>query len=195
MNWKTFVCCRFVLFFCSFGQASRVSFDNRDQAADVLQFWKTHKASVSSQFSGYLGAFGVSIGLYFQPQWSFSIGYGGSGHFQSYGLRVQRSIMMSSALNPYFAMGVSRWHRTRDGNFDPNRVSPGFLVRDLLSEADRRDSRIDERLVHGAFGFSYVVTEASVLQDFGAFAEVLLLLDPKDFVMAPTVSVGLSYFF
>ena len=176
--------------------SERQQFENTAEASEVLDFWKNHKADVSMQFSGYLGAFGAALGLHYHPQVSVEFGFGGSGHFQAYGIRVKRTFMVSSALTPYLAGGLSRWQRSRGGDFDESQVSPRLLVNKLMSDNDRRQNRIDERLIHGAFGLQYVFSGSqSSFTDFGAFAELLLLFDPLDLVLAPTASFGASFYF
>jgi len=176
--------------------SQRQRFENTAEASEVLEFWKSHKADVSMQVSGYLGTFGAALGLHYHPLWSVEFGFGGSGHFQAYGIRAKRTFMVSSALTPYLAGGVSRWHRTRGGSFDASEVSPGLLVDRLMSDRDRQAGRIDERLIHGSLGLQYIVSESrSSLTDFGAFAELVLLFDPIDRALAPTASFGASFYF
>ena len=172
----------------------RQTLDNGKIEQKVSQFWKTHKAGVSLSVNGDLGTFGMAFGMHFHPLWSGQIGFGGSSHYQAFGIRVKRLFMASSPLTPYLAGGLSRWERNRGGAFDEKEVSPTFLVRRLMSADDRRRYDIDEKLLSMVAGLQYVFVEGE-WKGFGVFLEGLVFVDLQEWVSAPTVSLGASYYF
>ena len=175
-------------------KGERQSYNSQPIAAHVSNFWRKHKMDVSGAINGYFGTFGVSFGVHFHPQWSFDLGFGGSSHYQSFGFRLKKSFLMSSPLSPYIATGFSRWHRTRSRDFDLGEVSPDYLAQELMSEEDRINNIIDERLIHGAVGLQYVMTEGD-WKGLAAHIEALLLMDFEDVISVPTVAIGLGYYF
>ncbi|MCB0378800.1 MAG: hypothetical protein KDD33_09930 [Bdellovibrionales bacterium] len=176
------------------GNSSRFNYDKTNEAKEVSSFWEQRKVAVGVLAGGAYGVLGGTLALHFHPQWSVDMGYGGGTHFQSYGMRVKRLLLTSSPLNPYLAVGFSRWQRGNSRPFNSKDVSPGFVGDKFMSPADRENFRIDERLIHGALGLQYVFTDGALV-GYGIALEALLLIDSEDFLTVPTASLGLNYFF
>lgn len=173
---------------------SRFNYDRTQEAKEVSDFWSTHKMAVGMATAGTYGLIGGVIAVHFHPQWSVDVGFGGGSHFQSFGFRVKKLLLLSSPLNPYFAVGFHRWERTTTRPFNADNVSPSYIGRNFLSDEDRRTNNIDEKLVHGTLGIQYVFTEGS-MAGYGIFLEALLLMSVEDFQTAPTASMGFNYYF
>jgi len=173
---------------------SRFNYDRSAEAREVSHFWVHRKLSLGVATAGVYGLAGGVIGIHFHPQWSVDLGYGGGSHFQSFGFRVKKLLLLSSPLNPYFGFGFHRWERTTSRPFDGDSVSPHYVAQKFMSEADRLNGRIDERLVHGSLGLQYVFTEGEWV-GCGLFAEINYLLSVQDFQSTPTGSLGFNFFF
>ncbi len=175
-------------------QKSRFNYDRTDEAQEVSSFWSTHKMGVGLAAAGAYGLFGGVVSIHFHPQWSVDLGYGGGSHFQSFGFRVKKMLLLSSPLNPYLGVGFNNWQRSNTRPFNSKDVSPGIVAREFMSEADRRENRIDEKLVSGTLGLQYTFT-GGAWKGYGFFIEALLLVSAEDFQSAPTGSMGFNYFF
>lgn len=173
---------------------TRYNYDRSYEAREVSSFWSQHKVGVGMQAAGAYGVIGGVIGIHFHPQWSVDLGFGGGTHFQSFGVRVKKLLLLSSPLNPYFGFGFNRWYRNENRPFNSKDISPGFVESKLMSDEDKRLGRVDEKLIHGALGLQYVFTQGQMM-GYGLFVEVVLLMDIEELVSVPTASVGFNYFF
>ncbi len=173
---------------------SRFNYDRTEEAREVSTFWSKRKMGVGVATAGAYGLLGGIIGIHFHPQWSVDLGFGGGSHFQSFGFRVKKMLLLSSPLNPYVGVGFNRWQRTNTRPFNSKDVSPGYVVREFMSEDEKRENRIDEKLVNATLGIQYTFTQGS-WQGYGLFVEALLLMSVEDFQSAPTASMGFNYFF
>ena len=173
---------------------SRYNYDRTDEAREVSGFWSERKMAIGMQAAGTYGVVGGVIGIHFHPQWSVDLGFGGGTHFQSYGFRIKKMMLMSSALNPYFGFGFHRWHRNNKRPFNSNDLSPGFVAEKLMSDEDKRLGIIDEKLAHASLGLQYVFTDGQ-LKGYGVFVEAVLLMQVDELISIPTASLGMNYFF
>ncbi len=173
---------------------SRFNYDRTPEAREVSTFWSQRKVGVGVATAGAYGLLGGIVGIHFHPQWSVDLGFGGGSHFQSFGFRVKKMLLLSSPLNPYIGVGLNRWQRTTTRPFNAADVSPGFVANEFMSESDRRTGQIDKDIVHGSLGMQYTFTNGPWL-GYGLFIEALFLMSIDDFRGAPTASVGFNYFF
>lgn len=173
---------------------SRFNYDRTHEAKEVADFWSHRKMAVGVATAGAYGLIGGVIGIHFHPQWSVDFGFGGGSHFQSFGFRVKKLLFLSSPLNPYLGAGFNRWERNTTRPFNADNVSPSYVPRNFISDEDRRNNDIDEKLIHGTLGIQYVFTEGS-MAGYGLFVEALLLMSVETFQTAPTASLGFNYFF
>ena len=173
---------------------SRFNYDRTEEAQKISTFWATHKMAVGMATAGAYGLLGGTVAIHFHPDWSVDLGYGGGSHFNSFGFRIKRMLLMSSALNPYIGVGFNRWERNTTRPFNAADVSPGYVASEFMSEADRAEARIDERLIHGSVGIQYIFTQGP-WRNYGVFLEALFLVSIEDYQSAPTGSLGLNYFF
>lgn len=173
---------------------SRFNYDRSHEAREVSHFWTKRKVAVGLATAGVYGLAGGVIGIHFHPQWSVDLGYGGGSHFQSYGFRIKKLLLMSSPLNPYIGFGFHRWQRTTNRPFDAGSISPNYVAQRFMSEADQINGQIDERIAHGSLGLQYVFTDGA-WAGYGLFAEMNFLVSVQDFESSPTGSLGFNYFF
>lgn len=178
----------------SYGATSRFNYDRTDEAREVSTFWSERKVAVGMQAAGTYGLAGGVIGIHFHPQWSVDLGFGGGSHFQAYGFRIKKMMLLSSALNPYFGFGFHRWHRNNTRPFNADTMSPGFVAQRLMSDEDKRLGVIDAKLANASLGLQYVFTDGS-LKGYGIFIEAILLMEVNELISIPTASVGFNYFF
>ncbi|MEM7646019.1 MAG: hypothetical protein AAF203_03835 [Pseudomonadota bacterium] len=189
-----FLLCLFLLPAQASGSQSRFNYDRTEDARKVSHFWEKRKMGIGVAMAGAYGLVGGVVGIHFHPQWSVDLGFGGGSHFQSYGFRVKKMLLLSSPLNPYIGLGFNRWHRSTTRPMNADSVSPGFVNGQFLSDEDRRTGNIDEKLIHGSLGIQYVFTEGE-WEGYGFYLEALLLVSAVDRDSAPTGSIGLNYFF
>ena len=173
---------------------TRFNYDRTAEAQEVSSFWSRRKVGVGVAAAGTYGLMGGVIGIHFHPQWSVDLGFGGGSHFQSFGFRVKKTLLLSSPLNPYVGVGFHRWQRGTTRPFNTADVSPGYVASQFLDDDDRRNGVIDEKLVHGSLGIQYTFTHGEWV-GYGFFLEALFLLSAEDFDSAPTASLGFNYFF
>ena len=175
-------------------QKSRFNYDHSQEAEKVSEFWKTRKMGVGIATAGSYGLMGAVVAIHFHPQWNVDLGYGGGSHFNAFGFRIKKLLLMSSPLNPYIGVGFTRWQRSSSRPFNTADVSPGYVVSEFLEETERQQGLIDEKLVHGTLGLQYTFTEGA-WKGYGFYLEALLLTSVEDFDSAPTGSLGFNYFF
>lgn len=173
---------------------SRFNYDRTQEAQEISQFWANHKMGVGMATAGAYGLIGGTVAVHFHPNWAVDLGYGGGSHFHSFGFRVRRMLLMSSPLNPYVGFGFNRWERTTTRPFNAADISPGYVAKEFMSEADRNEGRIDERLIHATVGIQYVFTQGQ-WRNYGVFLEALFMMSVEDYQSAPTASLGFNYFF
>ncbi len=171
----------------------RFNYDQKEVVEEISDFWSIRKMAIGLTTAGTYGLMGGVIGFYFHPQWSVDLGYGGGSHFQSYGFRIKKMLLKSSPLNPYYGFGFHRWQRSGTRPFNSDSLSPQFLSR-LLSDEDKRLSRVNEKLVHGQLGLQYTFTEGE-WKGLAIFGEALLMMSVDSLKTVPTASVGFNYFF
>lgn len=173
---------------------SRFNYDHSQEAQEVSSFWSQRKMGVGMATAGAYGLIGGVLAIHFHPQWSVDLGYGGGSHFQSFGFRVKKMLLLSSPLNPYIGVGLQRWERNTHRPFNADDVSPGYVERAFMSSDDRINNRINASLLHGALGLQYTFTSGE-WAGYGIFAEAVLLMSLQTFKTVPTASVGFNYFF
>jgi len=173
---------------------SRFNYDRTEEAKEVSSFWSQRKVGVGMATAGAYGLIGGVVAIHFHPQWSVDLGFGGGSHFQSFGFRVKKMLLMSSPLNPYIGVGFNSWQRSGTRPFNAADVSPGYVAKEFMSDADKRTGTIDEKLVHGTLGVQYAFTNGE-WEGYGLFLEALFLMSVEDFDAAPTASIGFNYFF
>ncbi len=174
--------------------SNRFNYDETPKAQEVSSFWAHRKMSVGIATAGAYGIGGALVAFHFHPQWSVDMGFGGGSHFQSFGFRVKRTMLKSSPLNPYFALGFQRWERGTSRPINPNDIRPGYVATEFMSEEDRRNGHIDEKLIHGSLGLQYIMTQGE-WAGYGLFLEALYLVSAEDLQSAPTASFGMNYYF
>lgn len=148
------------------------------------------RAGLSINAAGDLGLLGAKVELNLTPQWSVSGGFGGSQDFSAFAFQITRYMNGANFL-PYTGLGIARWY----GN--PGSIgssSPSVLEDTLLSASDKRDGKVRELLLTPKLGLQYL-TSSGPYAGYGFYAEVMVLLDIQDFVMAPTGALGVSYYF
>lgn len=173
---------------------NRFDYDRTSEAQEVSSFWSKRKIGVGVAAAGAYGLMGGTVSIHFHPEWSVDLGFGGGSHFQSFGFRIKQTWMKSSALTPYWGVGFQRWQRSTDRPFDGGAVSPGYVASQFMEDDDRRNSIINEQLVHGSLGLQYVFVNGD-WAGYGVFIEAVYLLSVEDFDSAPTASLGFNYFF
>ncbi len=173
---------------------NRFDYDRTEEARQVSSFWSQRKMGVGVATAGAYGLIGGVVAIHFHPQWSVDLGYGGGSHFQSFGFRIKKMLLLSSPLNPYIGFGFKRWERTNSRPFSTDKLSPGYIAREFMDADEIRESRIDEKLVTGTLGIQYTFTNGA-WKGYGIFLEALFLMSVEDYRSAPTASLGFNYFF
>lgn len=185
---------------CSQLNAQRVSVESgrytkqssySKEANSGLGLRSIRRAGISLVAAGDLGTGGAKLELNLTPSWSVSTGVGGSTDFSAFSFQVTRYLSGTNFL-PYLGMGITRWYGNANGEI--NTTSPSILAEELMNEGDRREGKIREFLLTPKLGLQYLAPNGEYA-GYGFFAEVLLFLDIQDLVMAPTGSVGVSYYF
>jgi hypothetical protein len=173
---------------------SRFKYERTEEALEVSDFWSKRKMGIGIVAAGAYGLIGSTISIHFHPQWSVDLGFGGGSHFQSFGFRIKKMLLLSSPLNPYFAFGFQRWQRGSTRPMNAEDISPGYISKNFLSDEERKQGLINEKLVQGALGIQYTITQGDWI-GYGFFIEGLFLVSVEDFSSAPTASFGMNYFF
>ena len=173
---------------------SRFNYDRTAEAKEVSSFWSQRKVGVGMATAGAYGLIGGTVAIHFHPQWSVDLGFGGGSHFQSFGFRIKKMLLLSSPLNPYIGVGFNRWQRSTTRPFNAADVSPGYVAKEFMSDEDKRTGTIDAKLVHGTLGVQYTFTSGE-WEGYGFFLEAVALLSVENFHSAPTASLGFNYFF
>ena len=173
---------------------SRFDYDQTDSARKVGNFWENRKMALNFSMGGVYGLAGGGLGIHFHPQWAFELGYGGGSHFHSFGFRVRGSVLQSSPFNPYYGFGFHRWQRTKTRPYSQNDLAPGFIGSEFLSEEEKRQGRVDEKLLNGTLGLQYIFIEGP-WKGIGLSVEAVLLISAEDLQTSPTFALGASYFF
>ncbi|MFK8136860.1 MAG: hypothetical protein AB8E15_00740 [Bdellovibrionales bacterium] len=141
---------------------------------------------------GELGFGGLQLEINPKPEWSIQVGYGGGPEYRAFSFQYKR-ILSGESFLPYFGLGISRWFN--DGSGAPiSRTNPGVLVEKLMSDSDKANGTIDELLLTGKLGIQYMTLKGPWI-GYAFHADVQLLFDAEDFIMAPTASFGLNYYF
>ena len=173
---------------------TRFNYDRTEDAKKVSKFWSEHKVAVGMTAAGSYGLLGGVLAIHFHPQWNVDLGFGGGSHFQAYGFRIKKFLLLSSQLNPYIAGGFTRWHRNQTRPFNSSNISPGFIADQFLEETERQQGIIDEKLLNAALGLQYTFLDGP-WKNYGIFFELMFLLSIDDSDSAPTGSLGVNYFF
>ncbi|MCM2282143.1 MAG: hypothetical protein NDI61_09890 [Bdellovibrionaceae bacterium] len=143
--------------------------------------------------AGPLGAFGANVELNFTPDIGFLTGFGGGPGYQAYTFQLKR-VFGEASLAPYLVGGYARWYSFGESGRPISDTTPGFLQTKFLSAKQKAEGRIDENLLYPGFGLQYL-TLSGPYAGSSVFAELLLLTDIGDFVVAPTGTVGYMYYF
>lgn len=161
------------------------------QADSGIGLRNIRRAGVSLVAAGDMGLAGAKLELNLTPQWSVSAGAGGSTAFSTYSFQVHRYLDGENFL-PYTGIGIARWYGDNGGPIQ--QTNPSLLLDTLMNDSDRRSGSVREFLITPKLGLQYLAPNGPYA-GYGFFAEVLLLLDLQDLVMAPTGALGVSYYF
>lgn len=159
-------------------------------AANGLALRELRRAGVGFVAAGELGLLGAKVELNLTPLWSVSGAFGGSRDFSAFSFQAVRYMNGTNFL-PYMGAGIARWHGN-PGN--KSSTTPSVLADTLWNSSDKQKGRVRELLLTPKLGLQYLTTSGPYA-GYGFFAEVVVLVDIQDLVMAPTGSLGLSYYF
>lgn len=159
-------------------------------ASNALDLRVLRRAGVGLVTAGELGLLGAKVELNITSNWSVSGAFGGSRDFSAFSFQAIRYMNGTNFL-PYTGVGFARWH----GNpGTKSSTTPSVLSDTLWNSSDRNAGKVRELLLTPKLGLQYLSTTGPYA-GYGFFAEVVVLVDIQDLVMAPTGSLGLSYYF
>src|SRR5438128_969496 len=78
------------------------------QAENGMAMRKSRRAALGAQAAGALGFGGALLELNFNPQWSFTGGFGGGEGFQTFEFQG-KYVLAGDWLMPYMSFGYARW--------------------------------------------------------------------------------------
>jgi hypothetical protein len=151
------------------------------------------RVAIGLDFAGLLGSMGTHLEMNFTPQSSFLAGYGGSPLFRSFALQYRR-YLGGASFQPYIGIAYARWYNSKEANAPINETEPSILKEKFLSPEDAKSGKIAEDLLVPSIGIQFVQLSGQ-WSGFGLGAEVLIMMDIADMVLAPTGQISSSYYF
>lgn len=164
----------------------------RKEAFDGFGMRAKRRVGIGSSLAGSFGFMGMSLEMNIKPEWGVAIGYGGGPGYSAFNFEYKKYIS-GQAFMPFLAAGFSRWYGPA-GGVNPTDTNPSFLGEKFLKGSDKENGQVDEFLFYPKLGIQYM-NLAGEWAGFALHADVLLLIDPLDMVMAPTASFGATYYF
>lgn len=162
------------------------------EASDTHSMRNLRRVGVGGSLMGNLGLYGMHLEMNFQPEWGILLGYGGGPHYQS--LTAQYKYVLSGkSFTPYAVAGFSKWYSVRKFS-GPLDSEPGFIEDKLISDEELRKGLINQNLIYPGFGLQYVSLNGE-WAGFSMFLEVDVLTQLFTFKMAPTASLGMTWYF
>lgn len=143
---------------------------------------------------GPLAIGGAVLEINLFPQWTFSVGLGGSNQFTSFFAQAKK-MLKTGSWSPYIGAGIARWQRSSQTRFDYNDVLPGFVSNKLVSDSDKSKGIISETLVYPTLGIQFSPFHDIELETSSFFVEAIMLADFDDFQIVPSGSAGWVYYF
>lgn len=201
---RLYVCLALILFFASPVRAAILIEDPGKKPAAATRapfkaadngrsFRSVRRVGVGLSGSGPLGVAGVNVELNFTPDVGILTGFGGGSGYQAFTVQMKR-ILGGTSLLPYLAGGYARWYNFNEPGRPISDTTPGFLKSKFMSPKQIAEGRIRENLIYPAVGLQYVTLDGPYAGST-VFAEILMLIDIDDFVVAPTGTVGYLYYF
>lgn len=162
-------------------------------ASDGLSMRSLRRVGLGVSGAGPLGVFGVNLEMNFTSDVGILTGFGGGSDYQAFTVQMKR-VLGGTSLMPYVAGGYARWYNFGKAGRIDSETTPGFLQTKFLSEKQKAEGRFSENLIYPALGLQHM-TLSGPYAGSSVFAEVLMLIDINDFVVAPTGTVGYMYYF
>ncbi len=170
--------------------SSRTSIEKYREGEDLR---KSRRAGVGFSLMGPAGLAGVQMELNFVSNFGFQIGVGQGGEFQSFTVQVRR-YTHGESFWPYLGLGYSRWYTIGNPRGPLTKTSPEILGEKFLSESALKEGVFSEDLLFPSIGIQYVKMSGR-WAGIAAFAEIIILMDLGDLVVAPTGTLGFFYYF
>lgn len=161
-------------------------------ARTATDFRSSHRMGLGLQAAGALGIGGLVFEVNLTRAHSFGLGWGGGSGFQSV-YAEWRNYFGGEVMMPFFSLGFSKW-TNNEKNGPISETTPQYLSDRLMSDFDKSRGVIDESLLFPSVGLQYVVLSGP-WAGASVYAQILMLIDVRDFEAAPTGSVGSIYYF
>jgi hypothetical protein len=140
-----------------------------------------------------MGLGGLLLELNMSPKWSFDIGFGGGGGFQTVNFNAKYVLAGGDYFLPYLGLGYSHWRTIRSmGAIE--KTSPSILAEKLLSEGEKASGEFQKHILYPSIGLQFTQLKGKWAGS-SIYAEVVVLMEATQFVAAPTGALGFLYYF
>jgi hypothetical protein len=152
--------------------------------------------AVALEAGGRAGQLGGLLDLYFQPEWSLQLGYGGTRATQQVSAGV-RSFSSGGGITPTLVAGALLITSRPNGDWTEDEVSPSELWTRILTEKERREQVFQLPLIHLGIGFEWLAVgrfaKATIGEGPSLSGEILYIIRPSQLVGFPALSVAIRH--
>lgn len=161
--------------------------------ADIYELREKRRVGVGLQMAGAGGLYGIFAELNANPSNSALIGFGGGpGYSSFYG--NWKYLLSESRLSPYTGLGFAHWYDATGAKSGGETSNPKFLSSQFLTAQEKESGRFQVNLITANLGVQYHVLSGPYV-GFSFFAEIDLMMRLSKFSLAPTGSVGSTFYF
>lgn len=161
-------------------------------AVDTENFKQLRKVGLGMTVAGALGVIGTQLDINFTRDTSFAAGVGLGTGYQSFSFQLKRTIG-GKWFAPYFSAGFARWYTARPSP-GLEETNPPFLAEQFLTSEEKASGRFGINMLYPSLGLQYNQLQGS-WSGISVFAEVIMLVEMRALVSAPTGGLGLMYYF
>jgi hypothetical protein len=162
------------------------------EATNGMDMRKMRRVAIGVQAAGNLGFGGALLELNFSPSWGFVAGIGGGEGFQTYEIGA-KYVLGGEKFLPYLALDYAHWATINKTGYI-ERTNPSIVGDHLLTADERATGGFQKNLLIPGFGMQYVQLDGEWAGS-SVFAELNILMDIGDFLVAPTGTIGFLYYF
>jgi len=162
-------------------------------AEDAISMHNIRKVGLGVTAAGASGLAGINLEFHFSPDTAFLTGVGIASGFQTFKIQLKKYLTGTWFL-PYMSVGYARWYSVGEDNKNIKTSTPSFLAKRFLNDTEKRTGQFAENLIYPSLGLKYMQLTGE-WAGVSAHAEVILLMDIDDLVVAPTGEIGMTYFF
>ncbi len=168
--------------------STRTKIPNFDQAQRMK---RQRRIGLGLSAAGVHGLLGGNLELNLKPELSLMGGFGLSNSFYSFNTQIKRSLY-GNDITPYMALGYAHWSNSSDDPVED--TIPSFLGKKFLSDNEISSGEFSENLLYVSLGLQFYQLTGEWI-GLSLYAELIGVMDIDDTQVAPTFSLGSTYYF